>query len=81
MPPSRNGTYSLIQDTEFPGNFVKKHTLSPYYAKEELDYQFIWHNVEHTKLIQVGLSVGDHLETDLPHIASWQFNLQFDLAH
>jgi hypothetical protein len=50
----------------------------PHYSAEEIDYQFVWHNVENTKLIQVGISIAK--EGDHQTIATWQFNLQFDLA-
>lgn len=59
---------------------MKKHTLTPYYNQEEIEYQYIWHNVEHTKLIQIGLTIAD-LQGNLPAgVSTWQFHLEFDLA-
>ena len=59
---------------------MKKHTLTPYYSQEELEYQHIWHNVEHTRLIQIGLTVAD-LHGSLPaRVSTWQFHLEFDLG-
>ena len=58
---------------------MKKHVLSAIYEPEELDYQFIWHNVEKTKLIQVGITLSDHTGSIPTEAAAWQFHLAFDL--
>jgi hypothetical protein len=70
----------LKKDTEFPGTVVKRHSISQYYSPEELDYMLIWHNVEQTKLIQVGLTLA-HSDGSLPPAHTWQFHLAFDLDH
>jgi hypothetical protein len=59
---------------------VKKHSLAPYYSTHEIDYQCVWHNVESTKLIQIGFSLAN-ANGDLPATTtSWQFHLHFDLS-
>lgn len=40
----------------------------------------MWHNVERTKLIQVGFTLADPLGTLPTRAATWQFHLEFDLA-
>jgi hypothetical protein len=68
-----------MQDTEFPGSVVSRASLAPLYPPAELDYQHTWHNVERTKLIQVGFTLADPLGRLPVRAATWQFHLEFDL--
>jgi hypothetical protein len=54
---------------------VTRSSLSNYYAQQELDYQHTWHNVERTKLIQVGFTLADRNGALPPRNATWQFHL------
>lgn len=44
-----------------------------------MDYQFLWHNVEKTNLIQLGLTLTDPLGHFPAGMCTWQFNFQFDV--
>lgn len=58
---------------------VSRASLNHLYSAEELDYQHTWHNVERTKLIQVGFTLADPLGRLPFRAATWQFHLEFDL--
>jgi hypothetical protein len=72
--------HTNTQDTEFPGSVLSRASLSTFYAQEELDYQHTWHNVERTKLIQVGFTLADPAGALPARTATWQFHLEFDLS-
>ncbi|GMN56935.1 hypothetical protein TIFTF001_026043 [Ficus carica] len=67
----------VAMDTEFPGNVFKRH------AFQETYYEFLKMNVNHTKLIQLGLTFFDE-KGNLPTCGTgkycvWQFNFrEFD---
>lgn len=71
-------TTSFRKDTEFPGNFVSKQSIAHKYSEEEIDYQVIWHNIEQTKLIQIGITLAAP-SSMLPFPSTWQFHLAFDI--
>ena len=68
--------YPLIaMDTEFPGiPFV----LEDHYLEQQ-QYQTIKVNVDHCKIIQLGITLADDRGNYPPGTSTWQFNFKFDI--
>jgi len=60
----------VAMDTEFPGIYFQGENLQ--------GYNLIKQNVDHLKLIQVGISLSDE-KGNSPSPSTWQFNFKFNL--
>ncbi len=65
----------VAMDTEFPGVVYQSTTNT-----REAYYRTIKTNVEKLKLIQVGITISNEKGEYPPDVATWQFNLKFDLS-
>ena len=68
--------YPIISfDTEYPGKIIKINSNDI----EEILYNEFFLNINYTKIIQIGITLGD-LKGNLPKpINTWQFNFKFNL--
>ena len=67
--------YSLVaMDTEFPG--IVFHVDED---REDISYQTVRVNVNHLKMIQLGVTLGNDDGLLPSPICTWQFNFKFDL--
>jgi len=64
----------VAMDTEFPGVVFQSIVNT-----REMYYRVVKANVDKLKLIQVGITVSDKDGNHPPEVATWQFNLKFDL--
>lgn len=68
--------YSNLQDTEFPGVIAY-----PSCSLKDFNYSLLKINVDRLKIIQLGLSLSDHLGQHPSGYYGWQFNFYFDLEY
>ncbi|KAF0296340.1 CCR4-NOT transcription complex subunit 7 [Amphibalanus amphitrite] len=72
-------TYKYVaMDTEFPG--VVARPIGEFRSAQDYEYQLRRCNVDHLKMIQLGITFFDE-HGNMPHpITTWQFNFRFNLG-
>lgn len=72
-------TYKFVaMDTEFPG--VVARPIGEFRSTQDYEYQLRRCNVDHLKMIQLGISFFDD-QGKTPHpVTTWQFNFRFNLT-
>lgn len=64
-------------DTEFPG--VIAHPIGQFVSQRAFQYNLMKCNVDHLKIIQIGISLGDGKGNFPSPCCCWQFNFKFNL--
>ena len=75
---SERAAAACRQDTEFPG--VVARPIGEFRSAQDYEYQLRRCNVDHLKMIQLGVTFFDE-QGRMPHpITTWQFNFKFNLV-
>ncbi len=72
--------YPIITfDTEFPGIVISNNIFNPNAESKESTYSTIKQNVDHLKMIQLGITLSDKYGKHPDGINTWQFNMKFNI--
>lgn len=69
----------VAMDTEFPGTIMKFDPRNVKYSEKELNHKNARINVNHLRIIQIGITLGDGRGNFPTPICTWQFNFKFDI--